>query len=325
MLPKELMAAMRDDADLVRHYLKVKKYFLGPIMAVEQHLSPTQPKRLRNVRCAYCNAEFTRPDEPQKEHVVGRKFVPLGTHEQQWNLHVNACHACNQDKSRLENDLSAITMIGGIGEDAADEILNREARRKSRATSQRTGMPVSMSEEAIEVLVNLGNATLRFQLSSNPQFDKERAFKLAWYQIAGFFFLLTFNDDLSIGYHWPGSFTPIDVLRKNDWANPQATSFAAAVKDWDLRLSGGEIARGYYCVVIKKCPDSALWSWAIEWNKTTRLFGFIGDEHETARILGKLAAPIWGPWIEQPGNKKIRYRVECPLNDDDVDLFFYCK
>jgi len=294
-------------------------------MAVEKQLSPKQPGRLKNIRCAYCNSEFTRPDEPQKEHVVGRRFVPLGAHDQQWNLHVNACHRCNQDKSTLENDLSAITMIDHSAGNTVADIQTKEALRKSKTTSHRTGKPVAVSQEAFEISGNLGNATLKFQLSSPPQFDNERAFKLAWYQIAGFFFFLTYKDELGIGYHWPGSFTPIDALQKNDWANPQVTSFSAAVKDWDLRLAGGEIARGYYCVLIKKCPDATLWSWAVEWNKTTRLFGFLGGESETEIILSKLTTPLWGPWIEQPAGNNIRYRSECPLNADDDDLFFYCK
>ncbi|WP_238394070.1 hypothetical protein, partial [Rhodovulum sulfidophilum] len=63
----------------------------------------------------------------------------------------------------------------------------------------------------------------------------------------------------------------------------------------------------------------------IEWNKTTRLFGFLGDQSETEIILSKLTTPSWGAWIEQPAGNKIRYRTECPLTADDEDLFFYCK
>ena len=68
-----------------------------------QPLDNRQPTRLKNKRCAYCHAEFARDDEPQKEHVIGKNFVPRGSHEQHWNLHLNACHACNQSKAALES------------------------------------------------------------------------------------------------------------------------------------------------------------------------------------------------------------------------------
>lgn len=110
-------------------------------------LSHNQPTRLHNKRCAYCNAEFARDNEPQKEHVIGRRFVPKGSHDRQWNLHLNSCNECNQRKSELENDISAITMISQFSGKSEDELLLSEVSRKSRTKSNRTGKPVSDSAE----------------------------------------------------------------------------------------------------------------------------------------------------------------------------------
>lgn len=113
------------------------------------NLSHNQPTRLRNDRCAYCNAEFVG-DEPEKEHVIGKNFVPKGSHQQWWNLHLNSCHRCNQIKSKLENDISAISMQQTfVSESDFDEELSREAERKSKTKSQRTGKPVKDSAEEI--------------------------------------------------------------------------------------------------------------------------------------------------------------------------------
>ena len=93
-----------------------------------------RPTRLKNKRCAYCHAEFLREGEPQKEHVIGLLFVPRGSHNQQWNLHLNACNLCNQAKSVLENDISAISMVAAAREFGETEhYVLQEADRKSKA------------------------------------------------------------------------------------------------------------------------------------------------------------------------------------------------
>lgn len=72
-------------------------------------LPVTKPVRLHNVVCPYCGATLAS-DSTTKEHVVGRKFVPKGPLENEWNLILNACRPCNNQKADLEHDISAITM-----------------------------------------------------------------------------------------------------------------------------------------------------------------------------------------------------------------------
>ena len=201
-----------------------------PGMNSEFPLSHKQPTRLKNTRCAYCNAEFLLPNEPQKEHVVGKNFVPRGSHDQQWNLHLNSCHACNQEKSALENDLSAITMIGGISEDISQDVDRAsEALRKSKTVSRRSGKTVAESREELSIHGNIGAADLKVQMISPPQLDGQRAFRLAHYQLRGFFFMLTYDEEAERGYYWPGTFAPIDVAPRSDWGNELISSFSNSV------------------------------------------------------------------------------------------------
>lgn len=290
------------------------------------NLSNTQPTRLHNQRCAYCNAAFEREGEPEKEHVVGKNFVPKGMHEQQWNLHLNSCHKCNQTKSALENDLSAITMVGGLLEPALkDTFRASEAKRKSKAVSQRTGKKVADSFEELTMTGDFGNAEIKINMILPPQLDESRAFLLVQYQMRGFFFQITYNQEKEMGYCWPGAFMPLAVVPKSDWGNPLVLSFSEKTKDWEFRLGSGEIAQGYYGVLIKKHPKAALWSWAVEWNKTTRLFGFFGDEEVGGEIIGTLTATSFGGWIEQPDGSRIRSRLEKPVDPADSDHFFYSQ
>ena len=126
-----------------------------------------------------------------------------------------------------------------------------------------------------------------------------------------------------MGYHWPGRFYPLGAFQKNDWGNSLLVSFSQNVKDWEMRLHAENTANGYYKVLIKKNPDAKLWSWAIEWNKSTRVFGFLGEENEAQNAKRNLDFEDFGPWISQDGGQKIRVRREHPLDQNRADSFFY--
>lgn len=55
--------------------------------------------RLDNVNCAYCGRLFDDALPPSLEHVIGRKFVPRGALNANFNLHVNVCGGCNNAQS----------------------------------------------------------------------------------------------------------------------------------------------------------------------------------------------------------------------------------
>lgn len=121
-------------------------------------LSVKKPILLDNITCVYCGDELT-PQTVTKEHVVGRRFVPKGSLNQQWNLIVCACRVCNSKKSELENDISAITMHPNAWGMHVDEtnILAKEAKRKSKNSySKLTGKPVFKSKESISAKIPFG-------------------------------------------------------------------------------------------------------------------------------------------------------------------------
>jgi len=285
-------------------------------------LPHSQPTRLKNKRCAYCNADFIGEGEPEKEHVIGRRFVPKNSHNGQWNLHLNSCHRCNQAKSTLENDISAISMIQTTGSSGGfDPTLAEEAERKGKSTSQRTGKPVSLSSESSKIVTQFGRATISFGFKAPAQVDTSRLYQLARFQIAGFFFLLTYDEEKRQGYCWPGEFLPLGAVRRSDWGNPIKTGFSSATRNWDFRFGGGPTSSGYFQALIKKHPSETLWSWALEWNCNYRIFGFLGNRSEANKIISGFEPPQKsGPYS---GEEAVFFsRKESPLLEDDDDFFF---
>jgi hypothetical protein len=89
-----------------------------------RHLPPATPIRLNNVRCPYCGTDVST--NRTAEHVIGRRFVPKGMLNGEWNLILWACEVCNGRTSDLEDDISAITMqrdVFGRHADDEDEVL----------------------------------------------------------------------------------------------------------------------------------------------------------------------------------------------------------
>ena len=75
-------------------------------------LPQRQPTRLDNVTCPYCRDRLSQVNR-NEDHVIGRRFVPKGKLNGQWNLIVCACEECNTHKSNLEDDISAIKRFKG--------------------------------------------------------------------------------------------------------------------------------------------------------------------------------------------------------------------
>ena len=140
-----------------------------------------RPIRLRNINCVYCGGLFGADRLPTKEHVVGRRFVPRGCFDGQWNLIANACGKCNGDKADLEDDISAISMLpDAAGRYASDDPrLEAEAKRKSAsAHSRRSGKAVAQSEEQMQLTQISGDATFTFTFTAPPQVDEKKC--LGW-------------------------------------------------------------------------------------------------------------------------------------------------
>ena len=277
---------------------------------------------LENVRCAYCGS-FLDAVPHSKEHVIGRRFVPKGSLDGNWNLILRACVPCNKRKADLEDDISAITMYQEVWRagDKADRTLRREAARKARKSlSRKTGKPVGESLEKWHASMPfLGAGTMTFSGMAPPQIASERIYELARLHIWGFFHWITFSGERKTGGYHLGEFFPILEASRSDWGNEVHLAFMNVVLTWEPRVFAGS-AEGYFKVVIRKHPTETLWSWAIEWNKSLRVVGLMGEKAAALGVADALPALMAHTIMESP-TSLIRYRTEKLIAKDDDVLF----
>src|SRR5258707_376485 len=92
---------------------------------------------LANMTCPYCGIRRSDDAPFEDEHVIGRRFVPKGALANSMNLIVQACRACNGEKSDLEDEISAVTLQPAIGDPHPDPVLSSEAARKAGGSYSR--------------------------------------------------------------------------------------------------------------------------------------------------------------------------------------------
>ena len=276
----------------------------------------------QNVTCPYCGTPLDLRTRT-KEHVVGRRFVPVGALNNSWNLILWACLTCNRHKADLEDDISAISMhfhTAGLPH-MADSRAQLEARRRSaKSGSRKTGKSVAASDVELEASAKLGiGAELTFSFTGPPQFDDARVFELARLQMMAFFYFLTYDKTKKLGQFWIDGFYPVYGTIKSDWGNPVHRFFMKQSLGWDYRLLLNT-ADGYFRAVIRRHPAHECWSWAIEWNDCYRLVGYFGNL-EAAQVLSAELPAIEMDSVLQSPNRWLRHRVEQPLNEEDDTLF----
>ena len=291
-------------------------------MSALVEFSPVHRIVKRNVVCPYCGRPFSAELRSEQEHVVGRRFVPKGTLARSWNLILQSCGGCNDEKAELENDISAITMQpDAAGRYASnDPRLAAEAGRKARTTSRRTGRFVSEREQPLEFKVPFGDAMFSFSFEAPAQADEKRLFRLAQMQLAAFFLMLTYKEDEQRGYWWLGEFAPVVAVRKADWGNERLRWIEEISAGWEYRLHA-ITADTFYKIWIRRRPgDPAVWAWAMEWNHTFRIAGFVGEPPGLTALLTDLPK-LKVEEIAHSRDDYIRWREEIPLADDADRLF----
>lgn len=279
------------------------------------------PRQLFNVTCIYCGSVIDE-NFKTKEHVVGRRFVPKGSFEGNWNLIAHACLSCNSAKSKLEDDISAITMQPtAFGDFAAnDPVLHAEARRKAAATSRRTGKPVSASQESLTIKTPLMGASVSFDAVCSPQVDRDRAFRLAQAHVGAFFYFITYDAATQRGGFCQGEFVPVEVTTHADWGSAINRSFMTIVAPWPHRVifTG---ARGYFKIAIRRHPSAECWSWAVEWNKNMRIVGLMGDPTTIAQVRASLTPNPTTDFTNGTETFRFRAEVRLPPAEDVVFQF----
>ncbi|TDR20654.1 HNH endonuclease [Marinicella litoralis] len=283
---------------------------------------PNRPHILKNKTCVYCGLYLSRKSS-SKEHVIGRKFLPKGKLENCWNLIANACSSCNNEKSILENDISAITMQPTVSGQFAvnDEILVAESLRKAEnCKSQLTNKLVKYSQESLDInCTPFSGMTMNFKLTSSPQIETDRLYKLARYHIKAFYYLLTFTKKDKKGMQCAGAFMPLIEGIKTDWGNPVFIDFMNETSKWLPRLLT-VTADGFFKASIKEYKTKNLWSWALEWNHKYRLVGFFGSPDPVSIICDNFAKLDRKYFKDNEGNL-ICMRKDTPLDEKSDSLF----
>lgn len=294
----------------------------GPVLS---QVPANEPVILHNETCVYCGLQMDRQSRT-KDHVIGRRFVPRGKLDQSWNLIVGACRKCNNGKSALEDDLSAISMYPDAwGRHAhSDKSLAAESQRKARnSMSARTGKPVKESAEQITIKGSVGSALhMTFNLTAPPQADPQRVADLARLQVMACFYWLTYDKTTRRGGYWPGEFFALPEAKRADWGNVVHVGFMQKVVEWEPRLLLSVGADGFFKIAIRRHQEAICWSWALEWNHNYRAIGFFGDA-DKAREIASTIPPLELTTIHQNENDRLGYRVEVPL-DRERDLMFQC-
>ncbi|MEX2384351.1 MAG: hypothetical protein WEB59_07145 [Thermoanaerobaculia bacterium] len=287
---------------------------------------PPQPTILKNVSCPYCGTQLDDQNR-SKEHAVARSSVPKGSLDGAWNLILNACKACNGAKSDLEDDIPAISMQPDpTGRHPREDprLIKDAARKGAKSWSRLTGMPVGKSTVRQTFNFSLGpGMTVSVGSVGPPQVEESRVFALAWYQLAAFFYFVTYDDQSKTGKHWPGEFVPVMQSVRSDWGNVRLRAFTDAVANWLPRLCG-MTAGGFLRVAIRRKTGADCWSWALEWNESIRVIGFFGDPAEMETAVAHLPEPEMHTLGRErgPAGATIRLREEVPVKEGDQDKLF---
>ena len=281
-----------------------------------------RPLFLKNKWCAYCGVELNKKTATQ-DHVIGRNFVPKGKIGDGWYLVLNACGVCNNLKSNLEDDISAISMnFHRYGLDGmSDPLIQKEALRKiPRAISKKTGKPVIKSDQSVAFqMPQLSGLSISGSFSAPAQLEDERLHLLARYHLLAFFYFLTYKRELSRGHYWNGVLHFAHSAIKPDWGNPIHRYFTDSILDWHHRLTLNG-AGGYFKVLIRKHPSISCWAWALERNDCYRLIGYFGDE-DTIKELTTGVPPLMIFSSAQSNSSTIRLYEHVPLDPKDDVLF----
>jgi hypothetical protein len=277
---------------------------------------------INNSHCPYCAVELDLRNR-SKEHVIGRRFVPRGKLNGQWNLILYACEPCNARKANLEDDISAITLhpdVWGVSYHAEAAVIEEARRKALNSLSRRTRKRVHESREQVKVEANLfPGVSATFSFTAPPQVDQDRAFELARLQFLSLYFMQTYNAVTRRGYCWPGGFHPVKFATQRDWGNVTMRAFMLDTRSWDLRLHL-VTADGFFKATTRRHPSSELWSWALEWNHSTRLVGFFGERQTAESLVGSWPAEQRRVIFERPGTS-LHYSSDIRLREEDDTLF----
>jgi len=282
----------------------------------------TQFTRLRNIDCPYCGVPLDKANRT-RDHVIGMNFVPPDVFAGEWNLIVGACKTCNGEKSGLEDDISAITLLSegaSVPRNGPPGVAKRAFEKAAKSQSRLTGKRVADSSETLEFSFQRYGATISFGLLAPPQVHPNRSARLAWMHLRGFTYFLGYDETTKTSIPGAAYMVMISEVSRSDWGNVSQVAFAKYVAAWGPRIVA-TTAAGYFRVAIRRDPANLCWSWALEWNKDRRLVGFFGDPDPVKVNEAAIPRPKRMPLEKLPDGGLRMYYQETQLADPDDIIF----
>lgn len=244
--------------------------------------------------------------------------MPIGTIAEGPSLILNACRECNQEKGKLEDDISAITLLSDLADKNPSNPHADTIRRKAIGSlSRETGKRVSESyvRDSIKGTLFPG-VEVSFGFVAPPLISPERIQKLAAFHLQAFYYWLTYDTSTRMGQYIAHPITFFPDSARRDWGNVVSRHFAKLTYAWPKWFFGC-FAEGYFRVVVRKAPTAAnVHSFALEWNKSLRVIGFVGEREDVQEYETGFPEHAWkyrGP--------NERYRREIPIDEADDVLF----
>jgi hypothetical protein len=279
---------------------------------------------LSNQYCLYCARLVGAGSQlfSDKEHLIARRMVPPDgfSDPAAFNFLFRACRNCNKEKADLEDHISAVTLLTSPGR--ADEAVDAAARRKAANSfdPRQKGKPIG--EVRNTTTVKMGGI-FTFELVSAAQLDRDKVRLLALRHIQGLFALTTSEDPRASETSKvlpPRHFGFLGHYPHRDWGNPQLLEVVRRAGSLP-QIAAITTANGYFrCVLRREDPIGSPWFWALEWNKSVRLAGWIGDPQAPPPIFADLP-DAGGLVTRHEGGGFTRFRRETPLGDE-ADLLF---
>jgi hypothetical protein len=274
-----------------------------------------------NQHCLYCGVfvgEGAIADS-DKEHLIGRNFVPPGALKGSFNFFSRSCRECNGRKASAERHISSVTLVNSPGR-ANDVRVNEAASRKATGDfhPDKKGIPIGQATDDHSVEFTWGALSVNIGGISPPQVNREAAQLLAFNHIQALFALVTTEDcrvpeKMRLLPHT--HFRYFGHYGYQDWGNPHLIEVARRVGRWPC-FANITAAGGYFRAILKRSEDQG-WFWALEWNRYLRVVGAIVHENQSAEVFQALPILRWKPLPDGSG----RYRPETPLVAEADHLF----
>lgn len=270
--------------------------------------------------CLYCGTAVGGPDDApsNKEHLIGRNFVPLGTlGSSAFNFLFRACEKCNERKGVAERHVSSVTLLNGPGRHEDPRAADAAERKASRDFHpDKPGVAMGHAQDHMTISWAHAGLSVATGFAGPPRANDAAVQQLALNQVQALFTLLTTRDfrDLStMRLLPPENVALLGSYGRSDWGHPHLIEVARRAASWPCHANVVS-ADGYFKAVMSR-HESKGWFWALEWNKFLRVAG--GIVRDDMSLFENLPDE---KWFSVPGSGD-RARVEVPLEDDADTLF----